>query len=412
MRRRCIFGVGLALTATVVGVVAAGLGWSIARKLTAPIGPRTFSLSVRGVEQDGDQLRVVLDRTKDTEAVGIYNLWFERGGWVQLGTAIQDRGPRLLARTVTGTSEGLVPRAGDLVSWSGIYFATPAVAGLDVRKVIIETPAGPAPAWRVDGDPLKWAIHIHGLGSPRAGTLRGVQVATDLGLTSLVVSYRNDGEGPNVGIGRSTLGATESAEVEAAISYAVRHGAERIVLFGWSMGAAIALQLAHRSTYAPLISGLVLDSPVLDWVEVIKANCRRAGLTKAAGYLAVPWLMFRPLARLLGLPEAVPLSDMNWIRHARRLTVSTLILHGEQDESALAVEPRALHAKRSDVVSLEVFEAGHTLNWNSDSERWCIAVAQWLSTNVAGGPKQMVAGIFARSRRRPEKPYSTGIGLR
>lgn len=379
MRCRGLYGVGLALIATVVGVVAAGLGWSIARKLTAPIGPRTFSLVVRNVEQDGDQLRVVLDRTKDTEAVGIYNLWFERGGWVQLGTEIQDRGPRLLARTVTGVSEGLVLNAGDRVSWSGIYFATPADAGLDVRKVIIETPAGPAPAWRVDGDPLKWAIHIHGLGSPRAGTLRGVQVATDLGLTSLVVSYRNDGEGPNVATGRSTLGATETAEVEAAISYAVRHGAERIILFGWSMGAAIALQSAHRTESRGAIVGLVLDSPVLHWVRVIKANCRRAGLPASAGYLAVPWLTLRPLARLLGLSDAVPLNEMNWIRHASRLTVPTLILHGEQDESVLAVESRVLHAKRSDVVSLELIEAGHTLNWNSDSERWRNAVINWFA---------------------------------
>lgn len=153
------------MTATAVGVVSAGLGWSIARILTAPARPRTFSLVVRGVERDGEQLRVVLDRTKDTEAVGIYNLWFERGGWVQLGAEIQDRGPQLLARTVTGASEGLVPEAGDRVSWSGIYFATPADAGLNAHEIMIETNAGPAPAWRVDGEPSMWAIHIHGLGS-------------------------------------------------------------------------------------------------------------------------------------------------------------------------------------------------------------------------------------------------------
>lgn len=382
MRCRGLFGAGLALTATVVSVAAAGLGWSIARKLTAPMRPRTFSLVVCGVEKYGDELRVVLDRTKDTEAVGIYNLWFERGGCVQLGTEIQDRGPRLLARTVTGASDGLVPRAGDRVSWSGIYFATPADAGLSAQEIMIETQAGPAPAWRVDGDPSTWAIHIHGLGSSRAGTLRGVQIATDLGFTSLVVSYRNDGEGPNVGTGRSTLGATETADVEAAIGYAVRHNAERIVLLGWSMGAAIALQLARRTQYRGVIVGLVLDSPVLNWTEVIKANCKRAGVPKSAGYLAVPWLVLRPLARMLGLSDAVPLNEMNWIRHAGRLTVPTLILHGEQDDSVLAVESRALHAKRSDIVSLELFDAGHTLNWNSDSDCWRIAVAQWFSTNV------------------------------
>lgn len=378
MRRRGLFGAGLALTATAVNVASLGLGWSIARKLTAPIGPRTFSLVLRNVEQDGDQLRVVLDRTKDTEAVGIYNLWFERGGWVQLGDEIQDRGPRLLARTVTGVSESLVLNAGDRVSWSGIYFATPADAGLDAREINIETKAGPAPAWQINGDASTWAIHIHGLGSPRAGTLRGVRVATEIGLTSLVVSYRNDGEGPNVGTGRSTLGATETAEVEAAVSYAVLHGAERIVLFGWSMGAVIALQLAHRSTYAPLISGLVLDSPVLNWAEVIKANCKRAGLPRNSGMLAIPWLTISPLALILGLPAELPLGEMNWVRRSNMLSIPTLILHGEQDDSVLADESRALHAKRPDVVALELFDASHTLNWNADSERWRKLVSDWL----------------------------------
>lgn len=383
MKRERLFGVGMALGATVVGIGSAALGWNIARRLTAPVGPRTHSLVICDVEQQGDQISVVLDRTRDTAAVGIYNLWFERGGWVQLGAEIQDRGPELLARTVTGASEDLVPNAGDRVSWSGIYFATPTDAGLNAHEIMIETNAGPAPAWRVDGEPSTWAIHIHGLGSPRAGTLRGVQVAAELGYTSLVVSYRNDGEGPRVGQGRSTLGASEADDVEGAIGYAVRKGAKRIVLFGWSMGASIALQLASRAPYREVIVGLVLDSPVLNWTEVIKANCKRAGLPHSAGYLAVPWLTLRPLARMLGLSDAVPLNEMNWIRHAGRLTVPTLILHGEQDDSVLAVESRALHAKRSDIVSLKLSDAGHTLNWNSDSESWRIAVAHWLSTNVA-----------------------------
>ena len=129
-------------------------------------------------------------------------------------------------------------------AWSGIDYPTPQEAGLDARSVTITTPAGRCPAWRIDGDPSTWAIHIHGLGSTRAGTLRGVLTATELGYTSLVVTYRNTEEGPRVGNGRSTLGDTETADVDEAIGYAVRRGARQIVLFGWSMGAAIAaLQL-------------------------------------------------------------------------------------------------------------------------------------------------------------------------
>ena len=381
----------LAIGGAMVGAAGAALGWTIARKLTAPVGPRRFNLTLRDVEVNGDRQLLLLDRTCDTEAPGTYNLWFERGGWAQLGNEVEDRGQNQVARALVGVSPGLTPRKGDRVSWSGIYYATPADAGLDARDISIVTPVGSAPAWRVDGDLSTWAIHVHGLGSPRAGTLRGVQVATELGLTSLVVSYHNDGEGPTAGRGRSTLGATEVEDIEAAIGYAVRRGAERIVLFGWSMGAAIALQVAHRSDYAPLVVGLVLDSPVLDWVEVIKANCKRAGLPGGAGLLAVPWLTLGTLARLLGLPVRIPLREFDWVTRAEELAVPKLILHGSHDDSVPIRLSSVLAERRKDLVQLEVFDAGHTLAWNSDSQRWKSSVSTWLSE----GP---LAGI-----RRPER---------
>lgn len=377
MKRQLVIGGAMA------GAAGAGLGWTIARKLTAPVGPRRFNLTLRDVEVNGDRQLLLLDRTCDTEAPGTYNLWFERGGWAQLGNEVEDRGQNQVARALVGVSPGLTPREGDRVSWSGIYFASPTDAGLDASDIVISTAVGHAPAWRINSDTSIWAVHVHGLGSTRAGTLRGVQVATELGLTSLVVSYRNDGEGPTVGSGRSTLGATEADDVEAAIRYAVRRGAERIVLFGWSMGAVIALQLAARSDYARQIIGLVLDSPVLNLIEVIKANCKRAGLPRSVGLLAVPWLTNRALARRLGLPTRISFSESDWIARADEFSVPTLILHGAHDDSVPFKTSSALATKRRDLVQLERFDAGHTLAWNSDVQRWRAAVATWLS-NIEG----------------------------
>ena len=365
---------------------AAFTGWLVARKLTAPVAERRYGLSIRAVERDGDTCTLVLDRTAETTRPGIYNLWFKHGGWVQLGSKVQDRSPSEIARVVTGSSENLNPQPGDRVSWSGIYYATPRDAGLEARDIMISTPSGPTPAWRIDDNASVWAIHIHGLGSTRAGTLRGVQVATDLGYTSLVVSYRNDGEGPRVGNGRSTLGLSEAGDVDAAIGYAIRRGAEKIVLFGWSLGAGIALQLAHRVQYrmqyrGPIVA-LVLESPVLDWADVIKANCKRAGLTVHAGRLAMPWLTTQPLAHLLCLPCALPLEEMNWVKRAHELEVPTLILHGAQDDSVPISAARSIQRQRPDLVTLESFDAGHTLNWNVEAARWSDTVTKWLTEKV------------------------------
>ena len=372
----------IALGAGAAAAAVAGVGWAIARRLTAPVGPRVFDLTVRGVEHADDGDLIVLDRTDQATAPGIYNLWFEHGGWAQLSTDIDDRGPTRVARRITGIAPSFIPKAGNRASWSGIYYATPADAELHARDITITTPAGPCPAWRIDGDPSTWAIHIHGLGSTHAGTLRGVRAATELGYTSLVVSYRNTAEGPRVGTGRSTLGDTEKADGDEAIGYAVRRGAQRIVLFGWSMGAAISLQLANRPRHEGLIAALVLDSPVLNWTEVIKANSARTGLPAAAGHLAIPWLTLTPLARAVGLPGRIPLSSFDWTIRAADLTTPTLILHGTRDDSVPIRLSQALRDARPDLVELEAFDAGHTLCWNTDPDRWREAVTVWLKSRV------------------------------
>lgn len=101
--------VGVALA----GVGAATLGWTITRRLTAPVSGRRYDLRIHEVEQDGAHIRVVLDRTSETTATGIYNLWFEHGGWAQLGPEIEDRGTDRIARTVTGIPGGLEIQPGD-----------------------------------------------------------------------------------------------------------------------------------------------------------------------------------------------------------------------------------------------------------------------------------------------------------
>ena len=360
------------------------LGWTIARRLTAPVGPRNFDLTIRDVEVDGDRRLLVLDRTRETAARGVYNLWFETGDWVRISDEVLDRGSDQIARVVTDAANDFLPSADDRFSWSGIYFANPADAGLSASEIPINTPAGAASAWLIEGeeDCSTWAIHIHGLGSTRAGALRGAQVATELGYTSVIVSYRNDGEGPRFGTGRSTLGLTESEDAEAAVEYAIQHGAQRIVLFGWSMGAAIALRVASRAREHGVIAGLVLDSPVLGWIEVIKANCARSGLPAAAGYLATPWLMLGWLARMVGLPGSIPLREFDWVQRAEDLTVPTLILHGTGDDSAPINASEALRDRRPDLVQLESFDAGHTLAWNSDPVRWRSAVSAWLAKQL------------------------------
>lgn len=363
--------VGLVLAGAVgfAAVAAAGLGFAIARRLTAPLSGRVYDLKVRDVVSVDGHPTVVLDKTPRTTAPGLYNLWVEGGGWVKLG-AVLDTAETTVTRVVQSENPAGVLRPGQRVSWSGIYFQDPDDAGLDAEDVLIDTPVGPAPAWLIpptgevrEGD---WAIHIHGLGSPRAGTLRGVRVAARAGLTSLVVTYRNDGEGPTVGSGRSMLGVTETEDVRAAAQYAIAQGAQRIVLVGWSMGAVVALELAAGATPLDAIVGLVLDSPVLDWKATIAANCSRTGLPAWAGTLAHPWLR-GPTARV------------DWLDRADDISKPIVMLHGSADRSTPFFISAQLQRLRPDVAELRGFDSDHTLTWNRDDETWERVVGQWLA---------------------------------
>ena len=63
MKRAIARGVGF------LAVGALGVGWTIARRLTAPAGPRTFDLTIHDIEKGDDGVRrVVLDRTPQTTA--------------------------------------------------------------------------------------------------------------------------------------------------------------------------------------------------------------------------------------------------------------------------------------------------------------------------------------------------------
>ncbi|MWB99424.1 alpha/beta fold hydrolase [Agromyces sp. MMS17-SY077] len=367
--------------ATAAAAALGAVGFVIARKVTAPVGSRRFDLVVREVDDSGERPIVVIDRTAQTVTPGRFNLILYDGAWVQLGETVVDRG-MLVGREIVGEpgSESLKP--GVRASWSGMYFETPADAGLDGVGVAVRTEGGLAPAWLIEptrGQSDAWAIHIHGLGGTRAGMLRGVQVAADAGLPSLVVTYRNDSEGPEAGWKRSTLGATEADDVDAAIRYALEQGARRVILFGWSMGGAIALELATRAGALGHVAGLVLESPVLDWVETIKENCARAGLPRWVGGLAVPWLDSPTLARLLGLPAAVDTARFDWIDRAHELQVPTLVLHGTRDTSVPFALTTKFAAGVPAAVRVEDFDADHTMTWNADPDRWRAIVADWIA---------------------------------
>ncbi|WP_354225690.1 alpha/beta hydrolase [Arthrobacter bambusae] len=268
--------------------------------------------------------------------------------------------------------------------WSGYVYSKPEQLGLPYQDVLIPVENGVAPAWKFD--PVAgvnpsggWAIHIHGMGGKRAGTLRGIRVARRLGLTSLVVSFRNDGDAPPSYDGRYSLGQGEWRDVEAGINYAISNGAERLVLFGWSLGASIALQAAALSPNSSRVAGMVLDAPVFDWRTTLAANAKAAGLPRPLVRLGFTILRSKALRWVTGLAEPIRLDSLDWLARATELDKPVLVLHGEKDDITPVEASKKAASLRPDLVKLVEFESvGHSLEWNIDSEKWERSVEEWF----------------------------------
>ena len=82
------------------------------------------------------------------------------------------------------------------------------------------------------------------------------------------------------------------------------------------------------------------------------------------------------------MPGRIPLRSFDWTARAEDLSTPILILHGTRDDSVPIRLSQALRDTRPDLVELESFDAGHTLCWNTDPDRWQEAVTAWLKARI------------------------------
>ncbi|HEV7183281.1 MAG TPA: alpha/beta fold hydrolase [Leifsonia sp.] len=352
----------------------------VALTVITPVRKRPQNQSIRAVD---DELgTVTLKDTPDASVPGRYGLWFDdETGYARMGGVIER-----VDGVVTRSLENVV--FGDLhPTWkariSGYYYLEPEELGLPVSSVGIPTELGVAPAWVFPApegaDDGRWVIQVHGWGATRQEGLRAVKVYHEQGFTCLLASYRNDGDAPESADRRYGLGGTEWHDIDAAIRYARDNGARSIVLMGWSMGGAVVLQTVTRSTSAELIRGIVLDSPVIDWVDTLEYQ---------AGLLRLPSPITQGALRLIeatwsspitGLGAPIDLSSMNFVARASDLDLPTLILHSDDDGFVPSTASRALAEARTDIVTLVSFATAlHTKLWNYDEERWKTSISAWL----------------------------------
>ncbi|MEU6126755.1 hypothetical protein [Streptomyces sp. NPDC047123] len=246
-----------------------------------------------------------------------------------------------------------------------------AALGLDHADIDIPGELGGLPAWFVPGARDTWVITVHGLGTTREHPMVVMDFLHRLQLPVLDLAYRGDLGAPRSPDGLGHLGETEWRDLDAAIRYAVRNGAERVVLHGWSTGAAMCLHAAAHSALRDRVSGLVLDSPVLSWETTLRAL---AGARRTPGPL-LP-LAVRAAQGRTGLRG----DRTRAAADPAALSVPTLVVHGPGDAVAPWALSRRLAEQRPDLVTLHtVPDAPHGAMWNADPAGYEEALRRFLT---------------------------------
>jgi len=387
VRRWVLRGVIAVLVLALAGVL--GVAWYFSGVAIA-VGNHQLVPGTTVVALSPDRSTVQLARGHDPEMAGVQGLEWA-GGYGRLG-AVLDAGPTTVIRSFTPV-QGLP----DVGTRAGIdadaYPGDPRTAlGLAFEEVRPRSDVGYLPTWympapastaaaSVRGSAVgsaavgTWVVFVHGHDSGRREALRYLTYLHDRGLPVLVPSYRNDPGAPASADHTDHLGDTEWRDVEATVRWALGHGAHDVVLFGWSMGGAVSLQLVDRSPLRTAVRGLVLDSPVIDWRDVLAHQGADRGLPGPITDLAEIAVEQR---------IGIDLDRFDWEARAGQLHLPIMLVHSGQDTYVTDGPSRAVARARPDLVTdLVIPGAEHTRGWNVDPERYQSVLGPWL-TRVAG----------------------------
>lgn len=374
-----------------VGVGSAGglvaLSWLtaaayVARRSLTPDKEKPEDTAILEVAQDS----VTLGLTVDTQAPGRYGIWFDNStGHCRVGEVLEvDEERGRVRRELLGVDYGrLAPGFG---RWNQYYYgASPDRSlGLPTRHVDILTELGTMPGWVVEAEQptTRWAVLVHGRGAQREECLRAVRPLRDSGLSVVIPSYRNDRGAPAGPDGRYNLGLSEWRDIEDAALFAVQQGARELVLVGWSMGAAIVLQMLDRSWLTGHVSHVVFDAPVIDWNDVLAFHAREHRVPAPLGELSRTLMGRRWARRLVGVHDPLDVAQTNWVARADELRHRVLLIHSLDDEFVPSGPSEELAAARPDLVRFEPWRgARHCKEWNTDPERWERVVREFVSAD-------------------------------
>jgi len=255
---------------------------------------------------------------------------------------------------------------------------TPEVAGLQYETVSFasRTDALNLQGWLIKAPANKQTVlFAHGYGKNRLQNdvplLPVVQVLVNHGYNVVMFDFRNSGasDGNLTSLGqyevRDLLGAVDFVRARPDLS-------QKITLFGFSMGAAVAIMAAAEE---PFVSAVVSDSPYADLKTYLEKN-----LSVWTNLPAVP---FNQSILLIVPPlTGITVEKVSPVQAVRKLGGRPLLLiHGDADMDVPLENSEMLQKAYPAAALVRMPGAAHVKSFSVDEKRYLTEVTGFLEKN-------------------------------
>jgi len=292
---------------------------------------------------------------------GVYSLLWE-GGYGRLGevlSADDAKVTRELDEVIGSAPLGGAPARID----NFVYRRDPlADFGIPFEELSLAGESGPLKAWYVPGAGRTAVLLLHGR---RRGelieTLRMIEPLHELGFDVLALAYRNHDASAASDDGLYHYGASEWRDAHVAASELTARGADRVVIYGLSMGGAVALEALERWTAElPEPVGVILDSPLVDPYATVELGAVKAGLP-------MPRQLTNLALLVAGWRTGVDFPDLRQAERAATIPVPLMVIAGVEDTTVpIAAVDEFTAAVRTPLTYIRLEGVEHVEAWNHD----------------------------------------------
>jgi pimeloyl-ACP methyl ester carboxylesterase len=343
------------------------------------LAPRNLA---RVVAVSGDSVTLRQPGDKRLPREGVFGLTWD-GGWGTAGNIVHRGNDGEVTREFRQHS-GTPLVAGMRASLNSRVYQGDPMSGLGIpfQSVHFAGELGEYPAWYIPGGGSTWFIFVHGNSMSRTDGLRILPAVLASGRPVLVPTYRGDANAPDDPSGRLSYGKNEWRDLEAAVQYALDHGAESVVIEGVSMGGAVTVAFLLESPLAARVSGVILESPMLNFEAAVEYQASGEKLPLIG--LALPGTLVDAAEWFAARRFGVDWEYTDYLDRIDRLETPILLIHGEDDAVVPVSTSRALAEGRPDLVTdfWVVPGAGHVEGWNASSMEYEERVVRFLQDHA------------------------------